>query len=72
MDITIERNLHLQLLSRSGYTVLDYLSDVGGVHSIMISLAFFLVSCQNYNSIENFMVTKLYQFEPSSQGEGNT
>ena len=31
MDITVEMNLNLTSVSRSGYTFLDVLSDVGGI-----------------------------------------
>ena len=31
MDITIEMNLDQGILSRTGYTFLDVLSDVGGI-----------------------------------------
>ena len=31
MDITFERNLDLNQISRDGYTILDWVSDIGGI-----------------------------------------
>ena len=31
MDITIEMNLDQNVISRDGYTILDWISDIGGM-----------------------------------------
>jgi len=31
MDVTFERNLNLLTITREGYTILDYISDIGGI-----------------------------------------
>ena len=31
VDVTFERNLTLQMVTRDGYTVLDWISDIGGI-----------------------------------------
>lgn len=31
MEISIERNLDLRVIAREGYTILDFLSDLGGM-----------------------------------------
>ena len=31
MDITFERDLNLQEVARDGYTILDWISDIGGI-----------------------------------------
>ena len=31
VDITIEMNLDEKMIARDGYTILDYLSDIGGM-----------------------------------------
>ena len=35
--VTFEMSLDLLIVSRNGYTMLDILSDVGGIESILIS-----------------------------------
>ena len=51
------------LIERSGYTVLDILSDVGGLQGILISGISFLLSIFNYNYLENYLVYKLFKSE---------
>ena len=31
MELSIERNLDLRVIAREGYTILDFLSDLGGM-----------------------------------------
>ena len=31
VDVTFERNLTLQIVTRDGYTFLDWISDIGGI-----------------------------------------
>ena len=71
MDITIERSLDIQLVERIGYTVLDAVSDIGGIQGIMLSLTWGVLSFLNYRNIENFMVSKLYRFH-ESRNSGNS
>ena len=55
------------LIERSGYTVLDLLSDVGGLQGILIYAIALLLSILNHNHLENYMATKL--FRDKSSGE---
>ena len=54
-------NLDVNLIERSGYTVLDVLSDVGGLLSILISGISFILNIFNYNYLENYLVHKLFK-----------
>ena len=54
-------NLDMNLIERSGYTVLDVLSDVGGLQGILISGISFILSIFNYNYLENYLVFKLFK-----------
>ena len=69
LDITIERDLNLLLVSREGYTYLDWISDIGGIQGILISAIAIILSLYNYNHIDNFMASKLYQIKHSSKNE---
>ena len=68
MDITIERNLNKNMIARSGYTILDWISDIGGIQGILISAVAIVVSYWNYNYLENFMVSKLFRIEKKDAG----
>ena len=54
-------NLDQILIERSGYTVLDILSDVGGLQGIPISGISFILGIFNYNYLENYLVYRLFK-----------
>lgn len=60
MDIQFEMNLDKVTLFRNGYTFLDVLSDVGGIHSIFISFFAVILGFLNYNHFQNYLVSKLF------------
>lgn len=68
MDISIEMNLDLATLARSGYTPLDVLSDVGGIQSILISALGIFIGILNYNNFDNFMVSQLFKIQRPPMG----
>ena len=41
--------------------MLDWISDVGGIQGILISVMAMLISFWNYNQFENHMVSRLYK-----------
>ena len=48
MDVTIEMNLDMQTMQRQGYTILDVLSDVGGIQGLLFSFVAVILSIANY------------------------
>ena len=60
MDISIEMNLDLGVLARSGYTFIDVLSDIGGIQSILISFISILMAVTNYKHFDSTMATQLF------------
>ena len=63
MDITIEYNLDQTVVWREGYKVMDFLSDVGGVQSILMSLIGLFIGIVNYNMLDNFLIKRLYRIK---------
>ena len=59
-------NMDLNIIQRNGYTVLDILSDVGGLQGILISGISLFLGVWNYNNLENYLASKFYRFNPSS------
>ena len=53
--------MDLTLIQRNGYTLLDILSDVGGLQGILISGITFTISFLNYNDLDNHLVSKLFK-----------
>ena len=63
MEISIEMNLDLATINRSYYSLLDCLSDIGGLMSVILStIAFFLIIL-NHQHLENYMVVNLFQID---------
>ena len=56
-------SLDQTLIERNGYTILDILSDVGGLQGILISGISFFLSILNHNYLSNYLVSKLYESE---------
>ena len=73
-DITIERSLNLQIYSRSGYTLLDLIANVGGLRTIMAFVLTQLMGYWNFNSVQNYMVSRLFSYkcEGSARAESKT
>ena len=64
-------NMDLKILHRNGYTVLDMLSDVGGVESIFVTALAFFLSIWNHDNFDNIMVSHLFTYstEPRKKEE---
>ena len=54
-------DLDLNVIQREGYTLLDLLSDVGGLQGILISAFSLLLSIWNHNYLENYIASKVYK-----------
>lgn len=69
LDITIEMNLNQVVIARDGYTLLDFISDIGGMQGMLISGAAMLLAIWNYHYAENLLVSKLYRLSSRSLTE---
>lgn len=56
MNLTFERDMNLVVVVRDGYTILDWISDIGGIQGILISAIAIMISYWNYNYFDNSMV----------------
>ena len=70
--IDIQGNLDLTTLKRDGYTFLDVLSDVGGVSSALISVLVTVVSLLNFNHLESYMASRLFNLDQEEGKEPET
>mmetsp|Transcript_12817 Transcript_12817/g.16428 ORF Transcript_12817/g.16428 Transcript_12817/m.16428 type:complete len:195 (-) Transcript_12817:303-887(-) len=61
VSLDFERDLNLKYITRDRYTLLDWISDIGGIQGMLVSAFAFFVGYWNYKSVENFMVAKLYK-----------
>ena len=58
-------------INRSGYTILDLLSDMGGLQGILITGISLILSILNNNYLENYLVSKLFKFEAATLTTSN-
>ena len=73
MDVTIEMNLNLGFIQRTSYNVLDVLSDIGGIQSIILTTFSVLMSILNYKHFDSYMASKLYKLKaPSESNNGSS
>ena len=61
MEIIVQRNLDLTVIQRDGYTIMDYLSDIGGISNIIYNFFFIFLSLWNYKYIEDHLVSNLFR-----------
>ena len=61
MDISVEVNLDLEVLSRSGYTFIDVLSDIGGIQGLLITTIAIFLSFLNYKHFDTYMASQLFK-----------
>ena len=59
--VTFEMDLSVLQIERQVYTVFDMLSDVGGLTGIVAILFQLVTSLWNFNSFDNFMVSRLFK-----------
>ena len=56
----------LKMIARDGYTILDWISNVGGMQGMLISAMAFFLSIWNHNYFENYMVSHLFRIQASN------
>ena len=62
-----EMSLDLLIVARNSYTVLDILSDVGGIESIFVTGISLVLSILNYKYFDSYMVSHLYKLPGKEQ-----
>ena len=49
------------MIERKNYDLLDAMSDVGGVHSLMISIFGVFLYVINYQNFDSYMASRLFK-----------
>ena len=71
MALGIDMDLTRSVINRTNYTILDVLSDVGGLESVLASFVSFLLGALNYNNLNSQMISQLFKF-PGRGAKGAT
>lgn len=53
----------LIVIERTGYTILDFLSDVGGLQGILVFLMTLVMNLFNRNRLSTFMIERLFRVQ---------
>ena len=56
VTLTFEMDLDMYVIQRNGYTILDLLSDIGGIQAMLFSFFAVVVSVFNYKNVDNTLV----------------
>ena len=63
--VSFQINLDMTIIDREIISVLDVLSDIGGLDGTLVLIVGLLLSILNYNAIGNYMVANLYKASES-------
>lgn len=67
MEITVEMNRDLHFIERKSYTLIDLLSDVGGVQAIFVSFVGAWIALWNYEHFDTTMASQLFKIQADDQ-----
>ena len=70
LGLSFESNLNLTVIERTGYTVLDVLSDIGGILSVLISGFAIPLSFWNHNNFDNALVALFFKLKSAENKTG--
>ena len=59
--VTLQMNFDLTQVQRTGYTVLDLLSDIGGLQGILSSGITVILSIWNHNYLDSYLISNLFK-----------
>ena len=66
--ISIEMSKNLILIQRNGYTLLDILTDVGGMQGFLLSVAGFFVGMLRYHDADAYLLSRLFDMSQRVTG----
>ena len=58
---SFELDLDKKVIERTVYTILDVLSDIGGIWSVLVWAVFTLLSVLNYNKFDDAIITRFFK-----------
>ena len=67
MGLSFENNLNLTVIERTGYTILDVLSDIGGILSVLISGFAIPLSFWNHNYFDYALVALFFKLKSNEK-----
>ena len=59
------------MVTRNGYTILDVLSDMGGMQRVLFSFFSVVTSVLNYSNFDSYLASKLYKVGDEKRDKNN-
>ena len=59
-------------MTRNGYTILDVLSDMGGMQRVLFSIFSVVTSVLNYSNFDSYLASKLYKLGDEKRVSNNS
>ena len=72
MDITVELSRDLVLVTRTNYSVLSLLANIGGIQSFMFGVISMLLGMFNHNHVDFYMASRLFRQRPRDSGSSSS
>ena len=69
MTLSFEVNMDQIVITRSTYTILDLLSDIGGIQAMLAPILSIPLVLLNYKHFKTFMASKLYKIKKDDSEE---
>ena len=66
-QMTFEMSLDQTVVTRSGYTILDVLADIGGFQRVLYSFFSVIAYVLNTNNFDGYLASKLYKLSGTSK-----
>ena len=60
VGFSVSLNNDLTVIERSGYTIVDLFSDIGGIQSFLSTAIGIFLSFWNHNYLDNYLVSQLF------------
>ena len=60
MNISFELSLDLLIVLRDGYTIIDIISDLGGINAVCMVVFPMIINVFKGQSLDKYLVSKLY------------
>ena len=69
MNISFELSLDLLIVLRDGYTIIDIISDLGGINAVCMVVFPMIINLFKGQSLDKYLVSKLYLDQEENKGK---
>ena len=72
-SVALEMDMNLRIIERNIFGVLDFLSDIGGLEAMFVSIVAIVISVWNWHGLTDiFLLTQLYDLPSMMKAAGSS